>query len=240
VSSSLYVSLSAQVALERRLNTLANNIANMNTAGFRAEEVKFETILSRAARQDVAFASTGETFISRRTGPISHTGNPLDVAVDGDGWLAIATPSGTAYTRDGRLRITEAGELQSAAGYPVLDPGGSAILLDPAGGEVRIASDGMITQGNLQVGALGLFLIPEGVQLERFENSAVIPSEPAVPVEDLTTSGVRQGYVEGANVNPVMEMTKLIMLQRTFESAASAIQQSEAAEQEAIRTLGPS
>jgi flagellar basal-body rod protein FlgF len=239
MSSSLYVSLSAQVALERRLNTVAHNIANMNTAGFRTEEVKFETLLSRAAKEDVAFSSAGETFISRRTGPVTHTGNPLDVAVDGDGWLAIATPSGTAYTRDGRLRLTEAGELQSAAGYPVLDPGGSAILLDPAGGEVRISSDGMITQGTLQVAAIGLFLLPEDADLTRFENSAVIPSEPAVPVEDLTASGVRQGYVEGANVNPVMEMTKLIILQRTFESAAAAIQETEAAEQEAIRTLGP-
>ncbi len=239
MSSSLYVSLSAQVALERRLNTVAHNVANMNTAGFRAEEVKFETLLSRAAEEDVAFVSDGDTWVTRRAGPVTYTGNPLDVAVDGKGWLAIATPAGPAYTRDGRLNMTEAGELRSAAGYPILDPGGSAILLDPAGGEIHIGSDGMITQGKVQVGALGLFLIPPTSHLSRFENSGVVPSEPAVPVEDLTASGVRQGYVEGSNVNPIMEMTKLIMLSRAFESAASAVKESETAMDEAIRTLGP-
>lgn len=239
MSSSLYVSLSAQVAFERRLNTVAHNVANMNTAGFRAEEVKFETLLSRAAQEDVAFASPGDSYVTRHAGPLNRTGNPLDVAVDGEGWLAIATPDGTAYTRDGRLRMTEAGELQSAAGYAILDPGGAAILLDPAGGEVHIGSDGMITQGTVQVGAIGLFAIPETAELSRFENSGVIPSEPAMPVVDLVASGIRQGYVEGSNVNPILEMTKLIMLQRSFDSAASAIKESETAMGEAIRTLGP-
>lgn len=237
--SSVYVGLSAQVALARRLETVANNIANMNTAAFRAEEVKFATVLSDAGRQDVAFSSVGETFISRRTGAVNYTGNPLDVAVEGEAWLAIAGPQGTAYTRDGRLQITEAGELLSAAGYPVLDPGGAALLVDPAAGPIQIGSDGMIHQAGNPVGALGLFTIPETSRLTRFENSGVLSSEPALPVEDPAANGVRQGYVEGANINPVMEMTKLIMLQRTFESAASAVEQAEASEREAIRSLGP-
>jgi flagellar basal-body rod protein FlgF len=239
MTSSVYVSLSAQMALERRLATVANNVANMNTPGFRAEEIRFEAILSRAGGDDVAFASGGETYTSRQAGAITHTGNPLDVAVDGDGWLALATPSGVVNTRDGRLQMSDSGELKSVAGYPVLDPGGAAIVLDPAGGDITIAPDGSISQGGKQVGALGLFAIPEGAKLTRFENSGVIPSEPAQPVEDMTANGVRQGHIEGANVNPIMEMSRLIMIQRAFESAASAVEQSESTQDQAIRTLGP-
>jgi flagellar basal-body rod protein FlgF len=238
MTSSVYVALSAQVALERRLNTIANNVANMSTPGYRAEEVHFDSVLSKAG--DVAFASSGEDYISRRAGPVSQTGNPLDVAVQGDAWLAISTAAGVVNTRDGRLQINEAGELKSSAGYPVLDPGGSAIVLNPQGGQVAIADDGTISQDGKQVGAIGLFAIPATSQLTRFENSGVIPSEPAQPVEDLTTNGVRQGYLEGANVNPVMEMSKLVMLSRAFETAASAVEQSESTQAEAIRALGPS
>src|SRR5689334_1202415 len=101
MSNGIAVALSGQIALERRLNTIASNIANMNTAGYRAEEVKFETLLANAGEGRVSFVSSGESFISRRAGPILPTGNSLDVAVDGDGWLALAGPSGTIYTRDG-------------------------------------------------------------------------------------------------------------------------------------------
>lgn len=237
--SSVYVALSAQVALERRLNTIANNVANMNTPGFRAEEVKFETLLARAGGDDVAYASEGDTFVSRRAGPVNYTGNPLDVAIDGEAWFGLSTPDGTVYTRDGRLQINEAGELKSAAGYPVVDPGGSAIVLDPAGGEVVIGSDGSIAQGGRQVGALGLFTLPTESELTRFENSGVMSSEPGQQVEDLAGNGVRQGYLEGANVNPILEIAKLVTLSRAFENAASAVAQGESTQQQAIRELGP-
>jgi flagellar basal-body rod protein FlgF len=236
--SSLYVALSAQVALERRLNTVANNMANMSTAGFRAEEVKFETLLSRAGNEGVAFASRGETFISRRTGPVTATGNPLDVAIEGEAWFAFATPDGAIYSRDGRLQMTEAGELQTVDGYAILDVGGAALRLDPDAGPPRISGDGMITQGDTQVGALGLFSIPEGARLNRYGSSGVIPEDPAVAVQDLNANGVRQGFIEGSNINPILEMTKLIMLSRTFDSAASAVAESEGTIQRAIRTIG--
>jgi len=240
MSSSVYVGLSGQVALDRRMTTIANNISNMNTPGFRAEEVKFDSVMSKAGPREVAFASDGDTFLSRRAGPVNLTGNPLDVAIKGDAWFGLSTPSGNVYTRDGRFQITQNGDLLSSAGYPVLDPGGSAIILNPAGGAVTIGNDGSISQDGRQVSSLGLFEIAEDAELSRFENSGVIPSKPAEPVQDMTANGVRQGFVEGANVNPIMEMTKLVMLSRAFESAANAIEQGESTELQAIRQLGPS
>src|SRR6266567_502552 len=105
MQSALYVGLSAQVALEKRLQTIANNVANVNTSGFRTDVVKFETVLSKAGANPVAFSSPGDNIISRETGNITESGNPLDVAVVGQGWLAFAGPNGTVYTRDGRLQI---------------------------------------------------------------------------------------------------------------------------------------
>jgi flagellar basal-body rod protein FlgF len=240
MQSALYVSLSAQVAMEKRLNSIANNVANMNTGGFRADEVKFEEVLSLAAKESVSFASSGQNYISRRTGPILKTDNPLDVAIQGEAWFAFNTPNGTAYTRDGRLKMNENGDLLTVDGYQVLDAGGAPIALDPMAGPPVISRDGMLTQGGNQVGSLGLFNLRRDSRLTRFGNSGVFSSLPGEAVQDFTSTGVQQGFNEGSNVNPVLEMTKMIAVQRSFDSAATTIQESESTLMDAIRTLGPS
>src|SRR5690606_34120109 len=128
-------------------------VANATTAGYRAEQVKFESILSQVPLEPVAFASTGAAYLSHTPGELVRTDNFLDVAVEGDAWLAFQTPSGgVAYTRDGRMRMTEAGDLETITGYPVLDVGAAPILLDPDAGPPRIARDGTITQNDQQIG----------------------------------------------------------------------------------------
>jgi len=238
MQSNLYVSLSAQMSLQKRLDTIAHNLANASTAGFRAEEVKFESVLSLTAPDPVAFASTGSSFIARTSGEFVRTDNALDVAVEGDAWLAIGTPAGQVFTRDGRMRMTDAGELQTLNGHAVQDAGGAPIRLDPNAGPPRIARDGTITQNDRQVGALGLFAIDPTANLTRFENSGVVPDRPAAPVLDFTKTGVQQGFIERANVNPVNEITKLIMVQRAFEAVTASIKDSESSLQDAIRSLG--
>ncbi|WP_201829864.1 flagellar basal-body rod protein FlgF [Microvirga zambiensis] len=240
MQSSLYVSLSAQVAMERRLNTIANNVANMNTGGFRADEVKFEEILSLAAKENVSFASSGQNFVSRRTGPMTKTDNPLDVAIQGDGWFAFQGPGGPVYTRDGRFKMNENGDLLTVDGYRVLDAGGSPIALDPMEGSPTIGRDGTITQGTNQAGTIGVFNLRDESKLTRFGNSGVLSSVPGEVVQDFTSNGIQQGFSEGSNVNPVLEMTKMIAVQRSFDSAATMVQESESTFMDAIRTLGPS
>lgn len=238
MQTSLYVGISAQVALEKRLETIATNVANMSTVGYRADAVKFETVLSRAATDPVAFASPGETFISRKQGAVSKTGNPLDVAVIGDAWLAFSTPEGTVYTTDGRLQMTQQGVLQTVGGHPILDAGGMPLRIDPNGGPVSIAQDGMITQDGNQMGALGLFSIPHDAKLTRVENSGVIPDRPAAAILDFTNTGLSQGHLEGSNINPIQEMSRLILASRTFESMTSLLEKSEASLERAVRALG--
>jgi flagellar basal-body rod protein FlgF len=238
MQSALYVSLSAQVSLEKRLETIANNMANMKTAAFRADAVKFETAMSNAASKPVAFSTPGDNFISRKAGSVTQTGNNLDVAVVGSAWIGFTGPSGAVYTRDGRMQISANGELQTITGYPVLDAGGTPILVDPDAGPLTIARNGIISQGTNQVGVLGLFDIPADAKLERFGNSGVVPDRAATAVVDFVGAGFQQGFVEGSNVDPLLELTQMMTAQRAFQGVSSLIEGSESTMQNAIRTLG--
>lgn len=232
------VVLSSQLALENRLNAVAHNVANAQTVGFRAEGTRFESVLSQTSNKSVAYSSLGETYISRHTGPMVKTGNMLDVAVQGDAWLALKGPDGTIYTRDGRMRLMPTGDLQSINGYPVLDVGGSPIQLNTDGGPPKIARDGMITQADKQIGAIGLFNIPDDAKLKYAGNSGVSSDKEATPVIEFAENGVVQGFVEQSNVNPIMEISRLIAITRAFDSMNSMVQQLERTSVEAIKTLG--
>ncbi len=235
---SMDVALSGQLALAKRLDTIAHNVANASSAGFRAEAVRFETVLSNRTDRTSHFASTGETIVSRRQGPLVATGNLLDVAVDGDGWMAIETPAGMAYTRDGRMQVAVDGALMTVTGFAVLDAGGAPIQVDPSAGPIAIARDGMISQNNKQLGAIGLFALAEDANLQRIEGSAVLSDRPGEAVLDFVANGVVQGYIENSNVNAVSEMVRLIEVSRAFEGLTRSITMREATLQNAIRTIG--
>ncbi len=239
MQNSLYVALSSQIALEKRLNTTAQNVANMATAGYRSEETKFSALMAQASRGAVAFVGSGDTYISRTSGQIARTDSPLDVAVQGDAWLSVGGPDGPVYTRDGRITMDASGRLTNLAGQPVLDPGGAPLLLDPQAGPPVIGRDGSVVQGVNQVGAIGLFTFDPKAAIRRAGSNTVSPSLPARPVQDFSRIGMVQGHLEGSNVNPILEMTKLITIQRAFESAANSTAQSENSLQDAIKSLGP-
>jgi len=136
------------------------------------------------------------------------------------------------------MQIGSNGELQTVAGYPVLDAGGTPILVDPEGGPLTIARSGAITQGTNQVGQLGLFEIPAAAKLERYGNLGVIPDRAATAALDFVNTGFQQGYVESSNVDPLSELTQLMTASRAFESVSSLIESSEGTMQNAIRSLG--
>ncbi|MFZ4807710.1 MAG: flagellar basal-body rod protein FlgF [Hyphomicrobiaceae bacterium] len=238
MQNGVYLSLSGQIALNRRLETVAANVANGTTPGYRAEEIKFESLISPNTSDPTAFAAVGSTYLSRASGEIVSTGNPLDVAVEGDSYLAMMTPVGTAYTRDGRFKMRPEGDLQTLNGYPVLDAGGAPIQLDPNGGPPTISRDGIISQNNRQVSQLGLFTIDPAAKLTRYDNSGVIPDRAAVPALDFTRTGVQQGFIERSNVNPIMELSRLILIQRQFEAVSNAVGDTESTMTDAIKSLG--
>ena len=238
MQDSLYVALSSQIALERRLDTIADNVANASTIGFRATGVKFEDVVSGTGSRSVSFASSGKTYLSGAHGALTETGNPFDFAVQGDAWFAIDTPAGTVMTRDGRFSMNENGELMSIEGYPVLDSGGAPIQLDPRNGPPKAGADGSLRQNDQLVGAIGLYNFDPGENFVRYGNSGIVPARTPEPVTDRSDVGIAQGFLEESNVNPVLEMTRLIQVQRAFENTAALMRQTDSSTEDAIKTLG--
>lgn len=240
MTASLYVGIAAQRALLQRLDTVAANVANQTTPGYRAEDIAFEAHVSAQATPTTSFTVRGETHLSTRAGGVSPTGNPLDVAITGDAWFQIATQTGRALTRDGRFQMAAGGELRTVAGDAVLDAGGAPIVLDPGAGPVTIARDGRILQSGRQTGVLGLFVVPSEARLSRGSNGSVVPDRPATAQLDFDRASVVQGFVEGSNVDPVREVARLIALQRAFDAVSATVADAEAAQTEGIRSLGGS
>ena len=238
MDASLSVSLSSQLALDRRLTTIADNVANMSTVGFRATEVKFNQELLNSKTASVAFVSPGNEYLSAAKGGLDPTGNPFDFAIKGDAWFSIQTPAGETLTRDGRFNLTQNGDLVTIEGYPVLDAGGGPIQLNPNNGPPSVSQDGVLYQGANRVASIGLYSADISHGYVRVGNSGMIPSKPATPLVDRIDAGVVQGYVEDSNVNALSEMTNLIEVQRAFDSMAASIKQSEGSYDDAIRTLG--
>jgi flagellar basal-body rod protein FlgF len=238
VQDGLYVALSSQVALEKRLNTIADNVANSSTVGFRATGVRFEDVVSGLDDKAVSFVSTGDTYLSTASGPLRETGNPFDFAIKGTAWFGMETPAGTVMTRDGRFTLTENGDLVTLEGHPVLDAGGAPIQLDPQNGPPTAGADGSLRQGDRLVGALGLFNFDPGTNFVRYGNSGVVPAGEPEPLVDRLEAGVVQGFLEESNVNPMLEITRLVMVQRAFENGAALLRDTESSYDEAIKTLG--
>jgi flagellar basal-body rod protein FlgF len=232
------VGLSGQIAMARRLETIASNVANAGTVGYKSEAIAFSTVVSKTQPFSTSFALSGGPHPDLSSGGLRQTGNPLDVAVRGQGFLAIATPAGTAYTRDGRLQMLPTGDLVTLQGHAVLDAGGAPIAADPAGGAPEIGADGTIRQNGRALGALGLFDLDLRRGYGRYENSAFIPAAAPEPIVDFTSEGIVQGFTEESNVNPVLEMTRLIAVQRAFEAMSASLEQRDQALRETIQGLG--
>ena len=240
MQSNIYVGLSAQLALQRRLDTVANNVANASTAGFRAEEMSFEELVTRNGQNAVSFVSDGETHLSTQVGELTQTDNPLDIAIRGDAWFAIQTPTGTIYTRDGRMQMRKDGVLTNLMGDPFLDAGGTPIQLDPEGGRPSINKAGTIEQDGNNLGAFGLYIMPQAAKLSRAAGAGVVSSEQPVPEIDFLRTGVVQGYVEKSNVNPILEMTHLTTLQRSFDAVSNVLRETESSLENSLKTLAGS
>lgn len=240
MDTSLYVSLSAQITRERRLDTIASNIANAQTVGFRGTQIRFEEVVQNTGNGQVSFASQGIEYLDDRSGGLEQTGNPLDFAVRGNAWFGIETPAGFVVTRDGRFTMAQDGALVTLAGHPVVDPGGAPIQLRPQGGPPELGEDGFIRQGGQQVAALGLFAFDPPPNFQRFGGSGIVANGDPDPIVDSPSVGIVQGHVENSNIDPLRELTQLIQVQRTFEEAAALSETGEQSLQQTIRALSAS
>lgn len=223
MSETSYIGLSLAATLQRQLDITANNIANANTAGYKGEHVLFESYLQKDVPigQDAAsFVNDSGSYIDTRAGALSQTGNPLDVALNGDGWFGYRTPEGQqAYGRDGSFTLDAQGNLLTTSGATVLNEGGAPIVLPTDGiGELSISEDGSISGiGTGPLDKIGVFQIPDIQSYSRIGSNMMTAPEGAAAPRPAEGTQVVQGALELSNVNPIREMTRLIDVQRAYE-----------------------
>ena len=204
---------------------LAHNLANADTPGFRAQRAVFAEFL---ARQDgagtppggrtVHFVQDRATWREMQTGAMQVTGNPLDLAITGEGFFTVETPRGDRYTRAGRFSLGEGGRIIDMEGNPLLNTDGAPIAVSPNDTRIEVMGDGTIRSENGVIGRLRVVRFDDAQAL-RAEGDRVFDADgaPALPVE---RPGIRQGVLEGSNVNPILEMTRLTAELREFQFAA--------------------
>jgi flagellar basal-body rod protein FlgF len=241
------VGLSRQMALGRELDVIANNVANLDTTGYKADGALFEEYLSSAARGDqssarVSFVRDRGVWHDMSQGPIERTGNPLDVAIDGkSAFLVVQTPNGERYTRNGSLQINASGQLVTGDGDPVLGDSGP-ISFQPNDNQVSISKDGTVSvrEGKSNVdsqrGKLKLVRFANLQALEKDGNSLFRAPDGVTP-QPATKAVVEQGALEKSNVRGVVEMSRMIEITRSYTQVANMMQQQGDLGQSAIDKL---
>lgn len=235
------VGLSRQVVLRRQLDMIANNIANVNTNGFKSQALLFEkhelpiSRVNAFQRPDrpVAFVLDDTNIYDFEPGPMIQTGNPLDVAINGAGWFAIDTPQGERFTRDGSFNLNSQGRLVTHHGYPVLTDGGP-VDFAPTETNITIARDGTISSS---AGVRGRLRVNE------FANKGDITAAgdnlyKGTNPQASTTSAITQGSLERSNVESVKELSAMISVTRTYQSIANWMKDADDLRRNAIDKLG--
>lgn len=234
----IYVLLSHQVAQQRRMDTVADNVANVNTTGFKRGQVSFSEYLGKSQSTPIAsYAKVEPKRLDTEQGAIQTTSNPLDFAIKGDGMFAIKRNGVTMYTRNGQFALAPDGKLVTTKGDIVLDPNTNPIFI-PRDQTIDVSSDGSIFAidgvARSAVGKIGLWSINDKSSLVR-AGDAFISTSGVTPVAEPT---IARGAIENSNVNAIDEAVNLTELSRSFELTSGMIQRLEDTQLRAIRQLG--
>ena len=230
-----YLTLNRQTGLASELDIVANNIANMDTTGFRREGLAFTEHVLAAEGQSISMADTGARYAADLPGEVHLTGGHLDLAIEGPGFFLLETGDGQVLTRAGSFLRSPEGMLVAASGEQVLDTGGAPIFLPADAGPLEIGTDGTIAGPDGPLARLAVVDAPPA-EMRRTGDTAWRVEDAAIsPVE---TPRLRQGALERSNVNPVVEIARLIEVTRAYETAQSLIEAEDERIRATIRTLG--
>lgn len=226
MENSIVVALTRQDTLRRQLDVVANNLANMNSTGFKSERLLFVEHLvptpSGGERMGDAIALVRDvaTVRDQAAGELKETGGDLDVAIAGEGYLTVSTPDGPRYTRNGHLQLNENGELVTAQGQPVLAQG-APVQLGLEDTRITIARDGMISSENTDLGRLDIVRFSRPQALSAAEGGLMMAGNQQP--EPVASPVVLQGMLEGSNVEPIPEIERLIEVQRAYDQARQLV-----------------
>lgn len=236
MDNSIYAALTRQSGLMREMQIVANNMANISTTGFRREGVMFSEHVDSLDGDgpSLSMAYANGRLVDLKQGPLASTGSALDFAIEGEGFFMIETPQGNQLTRAGSFMRSPEGELVTPEGFRVLDTGGSPIFLPADQGEIALAQDGTLSARGAPLAQVGLFM-PENVNSISLQAGTrfAVP-EGTLPAEN---GRVLQGYVEQSNVDPVLEISRMIQVQRAYELGQNFLDREDERIRSVISTL---
>jgi flagellar basal-body rod protein FlgF len=243
MDNALLVNLSHQLAAQAAMDTIANNIANANTNGYRREEMKFEELLrsgrgadwQKNATQTTRYVKEAGIVRDLTEGRIVATGNTLDLAMNGDGYFVVQTARGERFTRDGHFTLNAEGQIVTETGDALLSDGGP-ITITNEDGDVKIAADGTISGDQGQIGKLRVAQFADSRALVKEGGSLYGTTQ--TPTDAESGYKIAQGMIESSNVQPVTEITDMISVMRSYQAVANLIQSQEDLKFKAVDKLG--
>ena len=228
MNSGMYSAVSGSLSAMHRLDIISNNLANINTPGFKKDKMSFEGLLAGNVNPPVVPQGTtadpilqkDSVYIDYDSGPTTQSSNTLDLALDGDGFFAVTTPEGTAYTRQGNFRTSADGTLVTVDGYPVQGANGAAIRIQ--GSKVEIDAKGGVSVDGTAAGAISVVDFGKPYNMTKIGSALFIPADQQATPQ-AGKAQVLQGHLEGSNVDAITEMVQMIETNRYFEACSKVI-----------------
>jgi flagellar basal-body rod protein FlgF len=234
------MALARQMSIQKEMDAIANNVANANTTAYKADRVTFNSYVAQprgtSAMNAMIFPKMASPYREMTDGTISATGNPLDVAIRGEGYMVVDTPQGQRFTRDGHLSIDVSGRLVSAGGQPILDDGSRPITIPQGAGSITISDDGSISAGEQRIGKIRLVSFDDPQALKRV-GAGLYTAENAPPRTAPDAELIQYG-LEGANIEPVLEMTRMMEVSRAYQGAQKIVETEDDRMRRGIEMLG--
>ena len=222
MDSASYATLTRQSGLMREMQIIANNIANAETTGYRQQGLIFSEYVQRGdGNESVSMATARVRSTSFLPGSLQSTGSQFDFAIEGEGFFLIQTPQGERLTRAGSFTPSAEGTLVTHDGHAVLDAGGAPLFVPPGTTDMAVARDGTISSEGRPIGRLGLVRPVDPLMMQR-EGSNMFRADAGF--EEVENPRIRQGFVEGSNVNPIEQVTRMIEVQRAYEMGQTFLQ----------------
>lgn len=230
-----YVTLSRQSGLMREMRIVANNIANAATTGFRQEGLIFsEFVRSAPDQSSLSMSQARVRNTSMEQGSLTQTNGNMDFAIEGDGFFLVETPRGERLTRAGSFATNADGDLVTPDGYRVLDAGGAPVFVPPDAADISVSSDGTLSVDGRLLGQIGLVRPTDPLAMVREDGVMFRADDGFEPAED---ARVLQGFVEGSNVNPILQIARMIDIQRAYEMGQSFLETEDQRIRNAAKTL---
>ena len=237
-----FIALSRQMALRREMDVVANNIANMNTNGFKGEKMMFVEHLVRSKSDEhvlgekLSYVRDVATVRDTSAGHLVSTGNPLDLAISGEGYFTVETDTGDRYTRNGRFQLDQSGQLVTQSGQPVLSDTGTPFFFGPTDTDININSDGTVSTENGALGRLGIVEFDNPLALQQ-ESSLLFSADADNPPVEAETAQVNQGMLESSNIQPIIELTRMIEVHRSYDNVKKFIDKEDERQRSMIKTM---